>query len=567
MKKLISFFLVFVILISVIPLTAFADVQEDRVHLLERDPVWTGTSFGSYPFNTDIPEWNDMSSIPSDYVLSALICTVYYNGFSYKDNYMRIEFLYSPASKTYFTGSLSGSSFTVSFDSARTVQHDSTHFDWSGAGGSAYRTAGVTFTSYQRLYSNLPIKLNDGSELAPSTSPFFNMRSTVDSTGIGFFNVAYTGSDELSHDVIFYACTYSDWVSWQASATAESAAVNFVKLLNDPALSEDYKSFKLPPPWNVIFNSTNSKRRYSPVFHNKSKSYDGMPSPVIVVGSGSCSRSSVAPATVDFKSWRDNASLGGVYASTDIVVFAKCMYKHTDLITGNIITTPYFCYQRFDISSFINDLYVPDAMVTEIDPIQPPDDGSVSDLQSLAQYMSYLYQTTNNNNTTIYNNYMSEVSTLPWSSWVSGGVFSALNDFLPTFSGELDTVFTGLFTEYTVPDPADIGTLKAEIDTKEFAFKHKFYWVTQIQSEVHFVTSTVITAGDSPVVVAVHADYDSPSADRHVDYGNITLFDASKIDPAIVSKAKDIITVFLSIGLLWYIFRTLPSTIGNTPNE
>ena len=562
MKKILSFFLVFVIFISIIPLTAFADVQEDRVHLLERDSVWTGTSFGAYPFNTDIPEWNDMSSVPSGYVLSAIICTVYYNGLSYRDNYMRIEFLYSDPSVKYFTGSLSGSSFSVSFSGrAHTIQHYSTNFDWSGGGSSAYSTSNRDFTSYQRLYSNLPIKLNDGTELAPSTSPFFNMRSTVSSTGIGFFDVAYTGSDDFSHDVVFYACTYSDWLSWKSSATSNHIPVTFGKLLSDP----DFYDKNFPYPYFATL--LNPDLRYSPIYSSKSKNYSGMPSPVSVVGSGSCSRSHVAAASVDFKIWRDNASLGGVYASTDIVVFAKCMYKHTDLITGDIVTTPYFCYQRFDISSFINDLYVPNAMVTEIEPIDPPDDGSVSDLQSLAQYMSYLYQTTNNNNTTIYNNYMSEVSTLPWSSWVSGGVFSGLNDFLPTFSGELDTVFTGLFNEYTVPDPADIGSLKAEIDTKESAFKQKFYWVTQIQSEVHFVTSTVISAGDSPVVVAVHADYDSPSADRHVDYGNVTLFDASKIDPAIVSKAKDIITVFLSIGLLWYIFRTLPSTIGNTPNE
>lgn len=560
MKKFLSFFLVFVILISVVPLTAFADVQEDRVHLLSRDPVWSGTSFSAYPFNFDIPAWNDSKNIPSGYVLSAIICTVYYDGLSYQDNYMRIEFLYCDSSVKYFTGSLSGSSFTVSFGRAYTIQHDSKYFDWSGAGGSAYRLTGVDFTSYQCLYSNLPIKLNDGTELAPSNSPFFNMRSTVSSTGIGFFDVAYTGSADYSHDVIFYACTYSDWISWKGSATSNYTPVTFGKLLSDP----DFYDKNWFPYFSTLLNPD---LRYSPISSSKSKNLSGMPSPVCVVGSGVCSRSHVAAASVDFKLWRDNASLGGVYSSTDIVVFAKCMYKHTDLVTGNVVTTPYFCYQRFDISSFINDLYVPNAMVTDIEPIQPPDDGSVSDLQSLAQYMRYLYQTTNNNNTTIYNNYMSEVSSLPWSGWVSSGVVSGLNDFLPTFSGELDTVFTGLFNEYTVPDPSDIGSLKADIDTKEAAFKHKFYWVTQIQSEVHFVTSTVISAGDAPVVVAVHADYDSPSASRHVDYGNITLFDASKVDPSIVAKAKDIITVFLSIGLLWYIFRTLPSTIGNTPNE
>lgn len=565
MKKIFSFFLVFVILISVIPLTAFADVQGDRVHLLDRDPVWTGNSFSAYPFNNDIPEWNDSSNVPPGYVLTAIICTVYYNGLSYKDNYMRVEFLYSPSSKTYFTGSLIGSSFTVSFDRAYTIQHYSTNFDWSGGGSSVYRSSGVDFTQYMKLYSNLPIRLNDGSELAPSTSAFFNMRSTVDSTGIGFFNVSYTGSDDFSHDVIFYACTYSDWVSWQASATSQYAAVNFTKLLSDPEFSDENILFKFPTPLKLL-KYLKPKTRYSPIFSSKSKNYSGMPSPVSVVGSGICTRTSVAVASVDFKTWRDNSSLGGVYASTDIVIFAKCMYRHTDKITGDIVTTPYFCYQRFDISSFIDDLYVPDAMITQTEPIQPPDDGSVSDLQSLAQYMSYLYQTTNNNSTTIYNNYMCEVSSLPWSDWVSNGVFSGLSDFLPTFSGELDTVFTGLFDHYTVPDPADIGSLKSDIDTKEAAFKHKFYWVTQIQSEVHFVTSTVISAGDSPVVVAVHADYDSPSAARHVDYGDVTLFDATKIDPAIVAKAKDIITVFLSIGLLWYIFRTLPSTIGNTPN-
>ena len=429
---------------------------------------------------------------------------------------------------------------------------------WSSSSGGNFNSPSRVYP-HEKVFSVLPFYI-DNEEVEP---PLFSMQSISTSSKQSLLDVAYNGSSADYYSVGFYACTASDFSSWWGSATADIASQSFTYL---PSLDDDGSQ-----PWYIRlfdFNIVKTTTRITPTnhLHSHKKNITTLPSPRVVIGYDSVSQIKSAQSIVNWQDWVNNSDMGGVYGSTDIVIVARIAYTHTDLITGNTITDYYFCNQQFDISSIISSAYTPDQLNTPIEDTHPPTEGSINSLENLAQYLSYLFRTSNDNDVTLFNNFISKMSE-DAPLYVLGG----LNGWLPNLSGELDSLFNSLFDDlnidFSVPSDEQINSLKSEIDLKEEAFNAKFYWVSQIQTEVHFVTSTVISAGDTPPIVAVDANYNSPSADRHVNIGHLVLFDATKIDSLIVSKAKDIITVFLSLGLLWYIFRTLPSTIGNTPNE
>ena len=423
------------------------------------------------------------------------------------------------------------------------------------------------------IWCKLPLIVSNGSTIEPSSiypDDLFSMRSISSSEKQSLLEVTYNGTSTDSYSVGFYAVTADDYSSWWGSATADLASQSFSDLpsLNDDGSLNWYQKF------TEIYDDTKTnlriilgrETRITPTNNtlSRKKSIQTLPSPRVVVGYDNVSQILPAQAVVNWQDWINNSDMGGVYASTNIVIVARVSYTHTDPLTGNTLTDYYFCSQQFDISSIFSSAFTPDKMNTPTQPYIAPSD--TFDLDKLATYLRYLHVNDNSNDTIRYNNFIQKLD-----DSAPLYVLQGLNGWLPNLSGELDSLFSSLFDDlnidFSVPSEDQINSLKSDIDLKEEAFRQKFYWVSQIQTEVHFVTSTVISAGDTPVVVAVDANYDSPSADRHVSFGHLVLFDATKINPSIVEKAKDIITVFLSLGLLWYIFRTLPSTIGNTPNE
>lgn len=426
---------------------------------------------------------------------------------------------------------------------------------------------------FAAIWCKLPLITSNGSTIEPSSiypDDLFSMRSISTSEKQSLVEVLYNGTSSTSFSVAFYACTADDYSSWWGSAVADMASQSFSEL---PSLDDD-GSLNWYQKFTEVYENTKTNlriilgrsTRITPTNNtlSRKKSITTLPSPRVVIGYDNVSQILPAQSVVNWQDWINNSDMGGVYASTNIVVFARISYTHTDLITGGTITDYYFCCQQFDISSIVSSAFTPDEMNTPTQLYVAPSD--TSDLDKLATYLRYLHVNDNSNDNIRFNNFVQYLDDNAPLYFLQG-----LNGWLPNLSGELDSLFSSLFDDlninFSVPSDAQINSLKSEIDLKEEAFRQKFYWVSQIQSEVHFVTSTVISAGDTPVVVAVNANYDSPSVNRHVTFGRLVFFDATKIDPVIVEKSKDIITVFLSLGLLWYIFRTLPSTIGNTPNE
>ena len=67
--------------------------------------------------------------------------------------------------------------------------------------------------------------------------------------------------------------------------------------------------------------------------------------------------------------------------------------------------------------------------------IEEPEE-PVSDLQQLAEYLKYLASVNTVNNTTIYNNYMSELNDMPWNDYIYGG----LKLWMPELSNEFSNM-------------------------------------------------------------------------------------------------------------------------------
>lgn len=406
------------------------------------------------------------------------------------------------------------------------------------------------------IWCKLPLIASNGSTIDPSSiypDDLFFMRSISTSEKQSLVEVLYNGSTTDSYSVGFYACTADDYSSWWGSATADLASQSFSDL---PSLGDDGSS-----PWySNIFPPLKKTTRITPTNNSfsRKKSIQTLPSPRLVVGYDTVSQILPAQAVVNWQDWVNNSDMGGVYASTNIVIVARISYTHIDLISGGTITDYYFCSQQFDISSIISSAFTPDEMITKTQPYVAPSD--VSDLDQLATYLRYLHVNNNANDVIRYNNFVQHLD-----DNAPLYVLQGLNGWLPSLSSELDSVFSGLFSDFTVPTQDQINSLKSDIESSENAYKAKFYWITQIRNEVYFVTSSIVDAGDDPVVFSAHPVVNHD--DVIYDYGTIVFFDSTHVDKAIADKVKSVITVFCTLGLLFYIFKTLPSTIGNTPNE
>lgn len=408
------------------------------------------------------------------------------------------------------------------------------------------------------IWCKLPLVVSNGSTLSPSTiypDDLFSMRSISTSEKQSLVEVVYNGTTTDSYSVGFYACTSDDYSSWWGSSTADLASQSFSDL---PSLGDDGSS-----PWyNNLFPPIKKTTRITPTNNSfsRKKSIQTLPSPRVVIGYDSVSQILPAEAVVDWQDWINNSDMGGVYASTNIVIVARISYTHTDPLTGNALTDYYFCSQQFDLSSIISSAFTPDEMNTKTQPYVAPSD--VSDLDKLATYIRYLEVNNNTNANIRYNNFIQHLD-----ESAPLYVLQGLNAFLPSLSFELDSLFDSFSIDLSVPSPADISNLQNEINLSQAAFIEKFAWTAVITSEVDFVTSTVVAAGDSPPVFSANVVYNSPSSDQQIDYGNVVFFDATDISPAFRTKVKKVITVFCSLGLLFFIYKTLPATIGRIPEK
>lgn len=411
------------------------------------------------------------------------------------------------------------------------------------------------------IWCKLPLIASNGSTIDPSSiypDDLFSMRSISTSDKQSLIEVLYNGTSSDSYSVGFYAVAAEDYSSWWGSAVADVASQSFTDL---PSLGDDGSSYwydKFKKLLHVLKRTT----RITPtnLSLSRKKSIQTLPSPRVVVGYDTVSQILPAQVVVNWQDWVNNSDMGGVYSATDIVIVSRIAYTHTDLITGGTITDYYFCSQEFDLSSIISSAFIPDELNTKTQPYVAPSD--VNDLDHLATYIRYLEVNNNTNANIRYNNFIQHLD-----ESAPLYVLQGLNAFLPSLSFELDSLFDSFSIDLSVPSPADISSLQNEINLSQAAFIEKFAWTAVITSEVDFVTSTVVAAGDSPPVFSANVVYNSPSSNQQIDYGNVVFFDATDISPAFRTKVKKVITVFCSLGLLFFIYKTLPSTIGRIPEK
>lgn len=248
--------------------------------------------------------------------------------------------------------------------------------------------------------------------------------------------------------------------------------------------------------------------------------------------------------------------LHGLYDYDNIAVIAVLEMNNSTEIAR-------FDFSRSEVKSL---KHTPNYIVSPINTIDLPEDstGEVEDLQSLAEYLRYVYNTTNNNNYITYNNTIADLQSIPWDDYIATGIANGFANFMPNLSAEFDSLFGSLFddfgVDFTIPSDSDLEAMQQLVDDAEDRFDQKTYWRVQIHNEVHYIITTCITAGDDPPV------FNADMSDYH-DIGFVTLFDARQIDSDTRDSVKEVITVFCSIGLVFYIFKTLPGTIGRTPNE
>lgn len=249
--------------------------------------------------------------------------------------------------------------------------------------------------------------------------------------------------------------------------------------------------------------------------------------------------------------------LGGLYNYDEIGVIAV-------LEMNNAVEIARFDFSRSAIKALNHE---PNFLISPIQTIQLPADtsiGEINDLNDLAEYLNYVYNTTNTNNYITYNNTIADLQNIPWSDYISTGFTNGFANFMPTLSAEFDSLFGSLFDDFsidfTTPSDDDLLRMQALIEDAEEIYDSKTYWRIQIKNEIYYIITTVLSAGDDPPV------FNADLSEFH-DLGWITLFDARQIDQDTRDTVKNVITVFCSIGLAFYIFKTLPSTIGGTPSD
>lgn len=248
---------------------------------------------------------------------------------------------------------------------------------------------------------------------------------------------------------------------------------------------------------------------------------------------------------LDMSKWRRNLNKGGIYDYNHVAIIALV----TDGTTTKIFRHDFNvsdCYSCIDSNSNNGDIVQTDV----------PTPTNVNDFQSLADYLKEVSKNYNTNNIVNYNNFLNNLTAFPWANVVGTGVANGMLDFLPSLSGELDTIFSGLFDDYYVPDLSDI---EAQVDADEQAFSDKFQWVKDIKDEISFIITTPLQ--DNYGEFTFTTDLDKWGV------GEITIFDSEWISSDVRGTMKIVITTFCTIALLFYIFKTLPSTLGNMPSD
>ncbi|MCR5022542.1 hypothetical protein [Ruminococcus sp.] len=233
----------------------------------------------------------------------------------------------------------------------------------------------------------------------------------------------------------------------------------------------------------------------------------------------------------------------GVYSYDQLALVAVAHYDGKDFVSR----------LDFNISGLRGTTAAAPSTITSTFPFIS---SQVEDFSDLGAYLRYLFQKQSDDRAIQDSNLLANLQMIPWTNFVTGGVYNGLNGFLPHLSAEFDTMFNGLFSDFFVPDLEDI---EYQVDQDEAAFSSKFQWVHDIKAEVNFIVHTPLASDDDEFVFKATI--------QKYFIGEVIFFDSEWVDPSTRIMVKRVISVFCTIALIFYIFKTLPSTLGNMPSD
>lgn len=252
---------------------------------------------------------------------------------------------------------------------------------------------------------------------------------------------------------------------------------------------------------------------------------------------------------IDFK----QIQRSGVYSYDNLCLVSVC--RHEGLT--------YVARYDFSFSSFLADNVIPPNIIHSH--FTAPS-GTVSDLQDLADYLKNLADNNTENNRIGDENFIAMLGALPWSNFVSGGVSAGLDGWTPQLASELDNIFGSLFSDWINPSQEDIDDLINDLQNEKNELRSKLSFVSDVKTEVLFVHTAVLESGNTPPKFRVPLSvFWSGGSSSQAD--SIVIVDFESIPAIVITSIKNLITVFLSLSVILYIWRTLPSTIGNMPND
>lgn len=552
MKKLYLIIFFVVLTISAFAFPVYADTYYNTDgYLVVENPGYNINYDYSLSFPSDTPVLGDGASVPSGYML--------YGTAIYTDEGARCRkyWIYYPSDAPYpslqvfATNNLKPvASLGYDFYTIRNrVSSSGTYSSMSPEIVTTLQSGYYKFIFYYPVYDS------NGNILRPENQIQFNLNTVFDDKDLNLYFNAST-NQTTSNSVSFYlfpssvnissgstSSLVSDTYVTEVSASQRShmQGTGFGALLDvgqklDNTLN--YYTFGVIP--KIVFYDQSSSIR-----HGNSFNPDSFGVPYVLIGSKNFHSSDNYFITQTYMMSLPamDSKKDGVYLYNDLCLVAVCEYENR-----------YFT-ARFDFNRNLLKTY------GVVAPSQPSStdsysSGTVSDWQSLADYLRYLYTTNDHNRSVQDNNIIAYLQSIPWSGYINQGVFAGMSNFLPSLSAEFDTMFNGLFTDFFVPDLDDI---KEQVEADEEEFSYKFQWVHDIKAEIHFITTTPLSADDDEFVF--HTNLNKWGV------GDVTFFDSEWIDSSTRTALKTIISVFCTIALVFYIFKTLPSTLGNMPTD
>ena len=533
-------------------LSAHADsyFDDDGYFVIQSDDFPDSSTFPYYnPFS--FPVVSNNVSVPSGFHLAFYLVDTGFGGFSYP---VHVQWFYMPDGDNltaYRSGSVTycecnGNLFYIE-NTCNSSGELSYYRNQTVGGLTTGRTTKITFF--------VPVTDNNGNIVRPESQVNFVLNTAFVGDNLQFNSVINSGD---ASSVKYYLFPASAPISGGSTSTVVSPTPSN-QLTEEEKENFLLKGFKiitygiddliidLTSPDSSLYTTSSSRSSslFNPDSYSVSFEYLGV-SRLYPFDDSRISTS----GSISIKDILSRHS--GVYAYQQLKLVAVVDFNNRSFIAS------------FDFNpSSINggQPVAPNSLLPSAD--YPTFSDSNSPYKDLADYLKELAEIQNLNDKRNNNNLLSMLNAFPLGAKIAPGIEMGMKGALPELSAELDDLFDGLFDDFTVPKDEDVQRLLHEIEESREEIDVKFEWIDDVKTEVYYISSSILDAGDSPpyfsVVIPAHTLWriERPFV--------LTVLDCSRIPSSTVSLVKNSITVFLSLSVVLYIWRTLPSTIGNVP--